>query len=64
VHTLELIALMWIGRGDTADDDDIVTALERAERTTDARDVDYLAGKELLARYLHAGLERIGAPPQ
>ena len=52
---LELIALMWIGRGDT-DDDDFVTALEEARRTTDAGDVDYLAGKGPLARYSAQGL--------
>jgi Protein of unknown function (DUF3775) len=60
---LELITLMWIGRGDS-DDDDIVTALEQTERTTSAGDVNYIAGKGPLARYLRAGLDRIGAPPQ
>ena len=51
---------MWIGRGNS-DDDDFVTALDEARRTTDAGGVDYLAGKGPLASYLRAGLERIGA---
>jgi hypothetical protein len=57
---LELIAIMWAGRGDT-EDDDVISTLERAEHMNDASDVDYLAGKGPLARYLRAGLERIGA---
>ena len=51
---------MWIARGDT-DDDDFITALEHAERISEAGDVDYLAGKGPLGRYLRTGLERIGA---
>ena len=45
---------MWIARGDT-DDDDFITALEHAERISDPGDVDYLAGKGPLARYLPRG---------
>src|ERR1700676_2065189 len=54
---LELIALMWIGRGDT-DDDDFLSTVEEARRTSDAGDVDYVAAKGPLARYLRAGPER------
>jgi len=54
---LELIALAWLGRGEQ-DDDDTVTALERADRTATAGDAaDYLAGRAPLGRYLRAGLE-------
>jgi Protein of unknown function (DUF3775) len=60
VARLELVALMWAGQG-PSDDADFISSLEQAERATDASDVDYIAGKEPLARYLRAGLERIGA---
>ena len=55
---LELIALAWIGRAEHEDDDN-VTALERADRTTGRTAADYLAGRAPLARYLRTGLERI-----
>jgi uncharacterized protein DUF3775 len=55
----ELIALAWIGRGEQ-DDDDTVTALERADRTTVASDAaDYLAGRAPLARNLRMALDQI-----
>ena len=55
----ELVALMWIGRGDyTADDwDDVLAEVEDVrERHT----VDYLIGTPLLADYLEEGLSQFG----
>jgi hypothetical protein len=60
---LELIALAWIGRGGQ-EDDDTVTALERADRTNAPGDAaDYLAGRTPLARYLRLGLRGLVRRP-
>jgi len=55
---VELVALMWLGRGDySADDWD--SALAEAGDNWNERTADYLIGTPLLADYLTAGLESI-----
>ncbi len=54
---MELMALMWIGRGDGFT---FEGALQHARRTTSESDAAYMAGKSPLPRYLRRGLERIG----
>jgi Protein of unknown function (DUF3775) len=55
----ELLALMWLGRGDyTADD--WPEALRQAHETDTATEADYLLGTPLLADYLEAGVDALG----
>ena len=59
---VELVALMWLGRGDyEADDWD--SALADAGDSWNERTADYLIGTPLLADYLTAGLEYISELP-
>lgn len=55
----ELVALMWIGRGDyTADDwDDVLGEVEDVRRR---HTVDYLIGTPLLGDYLEEALSQFG----
>ena len=55
----DLLALIWLGRGDydIADWDD---ALEEAEARIAARDPDYMIGDSALPQYLGDGLEAFG----
>ena len=54
----ELMALMWLGRGDTPGS--FADHLKHAKNTSDAGDVDYIAEKSpSLPLYLRAGLARL-----
>ena len=54
---IELVALMWLGRGDSGKFDDL---LARAEETSDENDAEYIADQALALRtYLRDGLEAI-----
>lgn len=54
----ELVALMWIGRGDMpAEEWEAAVAMARERRDTPTQ--DYLLGEPLLAEFLSEGLEQI-----
>jgi hypothetical protein len=56
---VNLVGLMWLGRGDySADDWD--KALADAGSSWNQRTAEYLIGTPLLADYLEEGLERLG----
>jgi len=55
----ELLALMWVGRGDYSVDD-WQTALSAVNDLRDRHDADYLLGTPLLADYLEEGLSQFG----
>jgi Protein of unknown function (DUF3775) len=55
----ELLALMWLGRGDyTAED--WSEARRQARDTRTATEADYLLGTPLLADYLEEGIDALG----
>ncbi len=55
----EVLALMWLGRGDyTAED--WSEALRQARDTRTATEADYLVGTPLLADYLEEGIDALG----
>jgi len=55
---MELMALVWVGRGDG----DFESCLEHARQNTDEGDVPYIAEKAMsLPTYLRNGLKKIGA---
>ena len=56
----DLIALMWVGRGDY-DAGEWTEALAEAKRRTDIRPVRYLMNRPMLGEWLEEGLEMIGA---
>lgn len=56
----ELIALMWIGRGDY-DATEFAEAVEEARRRGNRRTAKYLLGMPMLGDWLEEGLEAIGA---
>ena len=56
----ELVALMWIGRGDY-DATEFADAVIEVKRRTDIKPVRYLLGHPLLGDWLEDGLEAIGA---
>ena len=56
----ELVALMWIGRGDY-DASEFADAVTEVKRRTDIKPVRYLLGHPLLGDWLEDGLEAIGA---
>lgn len=56
---LDLVALMWIGRG-TYEVDDWVEAREVAEKEATQSTAEYLLGTPLLAEHLENGLEAFG----
>ena len=56
---IELLALMWLGRGDYGKQE-WREALAEAVRVHDAKEADYFAGTPLLAAYLEAGLDELG----
>jgi uncharacterized tellurite resistance protein B-like protein len=56
---IELVALMWLGRGDF-DIDEWKTAVAEATRAYNARTADYLIATPLLADYLLEGLDLHG----
>jgi hypothetical protein len=57
---LELIALMWLGRDDTATPDDWGEILAEVAASQETPPEDYLLGTPLLAEYLEAGLDKLG----
>ena len=56
----ELVALMWIGRGDY-DASEFAEAVAEVKRRTDIKPVRYLLGHPMLGDWLEEGLEAIGA---
>lgn len=56
---VELVALMWLGRGDY-DADDWDSAVEQAGESWNERTADYLIGTPLLGDYLAEGLSMLG----
>jgi hypothetical protein len=57
----ELMAVMWIGRGDQHT---FADAVAYARYTSDDGDAIYMAGRASLGRYLRAGLTRLTAIQQ
>ncbi len=55
----ELLALMWVGRGDYAVDD-WQAALDAAKNLHHRHPIDYMLGTPLLADYLEEGLSKFG----
>lgn len=55
----ELLALMWLGRGDYAATD-WAAALRQARETGTATETGYLLGTPLLADYLEEGIAALG----
>lgn len=58
---IELLALMWVGRGDFGSKE-WRAALMQAREIHNAAETDYLIGTPLLADYLEQGLETLGYP--
>lgn len=56
---IELLALMWLGRGDY-DKDEWREALEEARRIHNSKETAYLVGTPLLGDYLEEGLAQLG----
>lgn len=54
----ELVALLWIGRGEEAAEE-WESVVEMARERRDVATADYLLGEPLLAEYLSEGLERL-----
>jgi hypothetical protein len=59
-ETAELVALVWVGRGDY-DAAEWADALAAARERANKRTAKYLLGMPLLADWLEEGLEAIGA---
>jgi hypothetical protein len=59
----ELLALMWLGRGDY-DAAQWGEALRQARETRTATETEYLLGTPLLADYLEEGAGALGIPPE
>jgi hypothetical protein len=58
-ESLDLVALMWIGRGDF-EPEEWEEARQLAREAATLSTADYLKGVPLLADYLEAGLEAVG----
>jgi hypothetical protein len=56
---IELLALMWLGRGDYTKED-WHEALREAARVRDDREAEYLAATPMLASFLEEGLSQLG----
>jgi hypothetical protein len=56
---VELLALMWVGRGDF-DRDEWRSALAQAREVHNEKETDYLIGTPLLADYLEIGIDLLG----
>lgn len=59
IERQEMLALMWLGRGDF-DADDWKEALREAGESTFANATDYLVGTPLLGDYLEEGASNLG----
>jgi hypothetical protein len=55
----EVLALMWVGRGDFSQRE-WFQALRQAHETRNSRETRYLVGTPLLADYLEQGLDELG----
>lgn len=58
LERIELLALVWLGRGDFAKEE-WREALREAGRVHDEKEADYLIGTPLLATYLEEGLSQL-----
>ena len=56
---IELLALMWLGRGDY-DASEWSGALDQAREVHDEHEIDYLIGTPLLADYLEEAIAALG----
>ncbi len=56
----EIVALLWLGRGDYEGEEDWRPALEEAQRNWNTRTAEYLIAHPLLADHLREGLELLG----
>lgn len=56
---IEILALMWLGRGDF-EPEEWRQALAQARETRNEGEIFYLIGTPLLADYLEAGLDALG----
>jgi hypothetical protein len=56
---VELVALMWLGRG-VYESEEWRTALEEARENWNERTAEYLIGTPLVADYLEEGLAQLG----
>ena len=54
---VQLVALMWLGRGSFSDWD---SAVEEARDNWNSKTADYLIGTPLLSDYLEEGLNQVG----
>lgn len=59
LEKVELLALMWLGRGDFSKEE-WRDALDEAGRAHDEKTTEYLVGTPLLADYLEEGLLQLG----
>jgi Protein of unknown function (DUF3775) len=59
LERVELLALMWLGRGDY-NKDEWREALVQARQIHDEKETDYLVGTPLLGDYLEEGLSQLG----
>ncbi len=58
---IELVALVWVGRGDFSAPDEWQEALREAgERHAERNTAEYLLGNPLVADYLEEGLNQLG----
>ncbi|MEX0951924.1 MAG: DUF3775 domain-containing protein [Gammaproteobacteria bacterium] len=58
-HQVELVALMWMGRGDFAIDE-WQDAIKQAYDSWNSRTAEYLLGSPLVADYLQEALQEMG----
>ena len=56
---VDLVALVWLGRGDSTADD-WTSLRQEAQRAHNERSAEYLLGTPLLPDYLSEGLSRLG----
>ena len=54
----ELIAVMWLGRGDSGDD--FPALVTQAMQSSDSGDSRYLSSKAVLYKYVKKGAEKVG----
>lgn len=57
---IELVALLWIGRGDFTGPEEWPEALRQARERHNERTADYLLGNPLVADHLEEGLSQLG----
>lgn len=57
---IELVALLWMGRGDYSGPEEWPEALREARERHNERTADYLLGNPLVADHLEEGLSQLG----